>query len=205
MRIEPIRNQMFAQKEGKGGCTFIITALVFLFCLPQLCQTSNRQQQKQPLTQLRSHLWNVATRKIQIWTLELLQLDRSTMVSRIKEAVLRFVSDAVCPPEEFRTFFPSLRGQDLLDRITPKRRQRFTLQVCDSQMCGRSPSWHWNNGVLFCSLFLGSLLLRGDCFWQPSLPCFTLHWLSVSGFLRGQATKPTAETPCVALRPPPQG
>lgn len=130
------------------------------FVCPSYVKRQKRQQEKHPLTRFafpsvecsrriryKSELLNPATRSL------------NNGIAH-KGSSFTLVSGAACPPDEFLPFlFLSLRGLDLFDWISRKRRQRFTLQVFDGQMRGQSPSWHWNNSVLFCLLFLSNWLL----------------------------------------------
>lgn len=124
--------------------TCIVSGTHFpLLSAPVMSNVKKRQQEKHPLTRFafpsvecsrriryKSELLNPATRSL------------NNGIAH-KGSSFTLVSGAACPPDEFLPFlFLSLRGQDLFDWISRKRRQRFTLQVFDGQMRGQSPSWH---------------------------------------------------------------
>lgn len=201
-RKQPVRNQRLAQTGEREAIRTQSRHLYHQqhsfssFVCPSYVKRHKRQQEKHPLTRLRSHLWNArdaSYTNLNSWTL---QLDRSTMVSRIKEVVLCLSQVPRALQMNFCLFFPPVsEREDLFDWISRKRRQRFTLRGFDRQMRGQSPSWHWNNAVLFCLLFLSNWLLPRRLFLATFPPLLHLKRKRHQSNVRGAPGCPSSTFP----------
>lgn len=178
-RKQPIRGFWLVGKGRQSARrvdTCIISGTHFpLLSAPVMSNVKKDNKKSTLWPGLRSHLWNArdaSGTNLNSWTL---QLDRSTMVSRIKEVVSRLSQVPRALQMNSCVFYSCLwEGKTCLTGFHAKGAKDLHYR-CSTDKCVARVQVGIET-TLCCSAycFWATGCCRGDCFWQPSLHCFIL-------------------------------